>query len=235
MRNSFEIVNCSEFLVKMSLESDVEAADVNDEEIEVRRSSVSWDCWRASNIWSTKSNDWISDENFFERYNLRLTNSNEIVISLKDSREWRNAKLDDKLKIFFNETIIFLKSNRSMIQDSDYLFFSMNLSRIRMNFEIIEKKYRSVTSVTKNFVSIATRFENLWSVRKKSLNWKQISTWWSAMNCFINELEAFLKNSRNDWDEKSSQFTMRILSLWKWCEKNERKKKKWWEEDERTK
>jgi hypothetical protein len=166
--------------VKISLDNDVDDADVKDDE-------MSWS--RVRTIRFAKSNDVINEDSFFEKESLELTNSNEIVIFLEDSREWRNAKLDGKLKIFFKETIVFLKSTRSMTQDSDHLFFSMNLSRTRMNFEVIEKKYQSMTFVTKDFVFIATKFENLWSVRKKSFNWKQISPWCSEMNYFIREFE----------------------------------------------
>jgi hypothetical protein len=94
MSESSEMIESSRFSVKILLDSEIDDADVKDDEI-------SWS--RVRRIRFAKSNDVINEKNFFERKNLRLTNF-EFVEFLKDSRKWRNAKLDDKLKIFFDSS-----------------------------------------------------------------------------------------------------------------------------------
>jgi hypothetical protein len=243
----------------MSLKCEVNEVDVSDDEIEMRRSSMSWDCWRASNIWLTKSNDWISDENFSERYNLRLTYS-KFVVFLKNSRKCRKAKLDDKFVVFSNWIIVFRKSSRSMTQFCDQIDSSTNFSnRVLTAFEIRENVVRLIMFEMKNLMFVETRSKNLCLVRKKSLNWKQSWMWFSERNFFIKELKndkfqsrfdqkiildedlktservkdlmtESLKKSRLNQKRLSRERTRLIsLTLWMWCERRE------WDEEKKKK
>jgi hypothetical protein len=223
LKDSIEVIKF-EFSMKILLDWDVDEIDVNDDEIEMRKSSMSWDRWRTIAIWSIKSNDWISDEIFFERYNLRLTNSNEIVVFLKNSRKCLETKLDDKFAVFFNWIIVFRKSSRSITQFWDQIDFFANFSdRVLIAFEIRKNIVWLIMFEMKDLMSVKTRSENLCFVRKKSLSWKQNCRYSSTTDFFIKELK------ESSWNVREMIEIVKTINC-RWfnsvCECDAKKKKK---------
>ncbi len=159
-----EIVNSTRMFVKMSLDTEVDDANVKENEM---NSWVNWS--RIRKIWSVKSTDVINEENFCEKINLRLTNS-EFVVSFKNSRECRNANLNNKFIVFSNWIIDFRNSSRSMVYFCDQMNSFADFSRVFTAFKVRKNVVWLMMFEIKNFVFVKTRSKNLCSVRKKFLS-----------------------------------------------------------------